>query len=459
MELKGIGIASLFIYITAIIILNVKLKRKMAESMIFGFIILIIISFINESSTAASNFKESISFAMKQEVIFAAMAFTYMSYVMSKTGIISRLVNILNSFIGRISGGSGYVSTIASALFGMVSGSGSGNAAAVGSITIPWMEKTGWSDKDATAIVAGNAGLGIVFPPSSSMFLLLGMPSIAAELSSDQLYLTLINSGIIILIMRIIIIRIFAKRSNIQPLPKEAIPHIKTALKTGWQSLLIFLGVIIPVLITIGPLSKILESYETMGEEGVESVSLIMWIPVLITIIALIEGRKYLPKTIKEWIKFNKNSISQFSETGVLLFFAFASSRILIKLGLEIEVAAVFEYIEQFSPLIVIISIAILITIMVGPFTGTAATTAIGSVAYIALRSIDIPPAVACTVLLIFFSNEGCIPPNSAPIYVSCGISGLKNPSSIFKTLVFYYALPTIIIGILAAGGIIPLIH
>ena len=70
----------------------------------------------------------------------------------------------------------------------MVSGSGSGNASAVGSITIPWMKQSGWSTERATTIVAGNAGLGMIFPPSSSMLLLLGMEAIAAELESNTLY-------------------------------------------------------------------------------------------------------------------------------------------------------------------------------------------------------------------------------------------------------------------------------
>lgn len=99
-----------------------------------------------------------------------------MASIMTQTGIITRLVNILNSILGRFRGGPAYVSACASAMFGMVSGASSANAATVGSITIPWMTESGWPKEVAATMNTGNAGLGICIPPSSSMFLMLGLP-------------------------------------------------------------------------------------------------------------------------------------------------------------------------------------------------------------------------------------------------------------------------------------------
>ena len=95
----------------------------------------------------------------------AIMLFTIMSSIMTQTGIITRLVNILNAILGRLRGGPAYVSACASALFGMVSGASSANAATVGSITIPWMRESGWSKEVAATMNTGNAGLGICIPP------------------------------------------------------------------------------------------------------------------------------------------------------------------------------------------------------------------------------------------------------------------------------------------------------
>ena len=66
-----------------------------------------------------------------------------MAALMEETQIIGRLIDILNSLLGRLKGGPAYISVLASALMGLISGSTAANAATVGSITIPWMMETG----------------------------------------------------------------------------------------------------------------------------------------------------------------------------------------------------------------------------------------------------------------------------------------------------------------------------
>lgn len=164
-------------------------------------------------------------------------------------------------------------------------------------------------------------------------------------------------------------------------------------------------------------------------------------------------------KNSKLWSKLTKESYAQYAQTGVLLFFAFAASIRLTNLCFEEEeVNEIFAILASHSKFVVVLGVALLSTMMVGSFTGTATTTAIGSIAYLALRSIDVEPAVSCSVLLLLLSNEGCIPPNSATIYIACGISGLENPASKFKNLVFTYALPAIIFAMLMALGTVPLL-
>lgn len=456
MNYIGIGIVSLIVYIATILVLNTQFKRKMDECMFWAFCVLLAITLVF-TGQIVEPLSNAIEFAAKQEVIFAALAFSFMAYLMQTTGVINRLVTILNSILGRLRGGAAYVSTIASALFGMISGSGSGNAAAVGSITIPWMKQTGWDEDMSTTIVAGNAGLGIAFPPSSSMFLLLGMPAIAGELTSSQLYLTLLSGALIILAYRLLLMFYYVRKNNIQAIDSSQILPLSKSMALGWTSLLIFIGVLLPIIITSDRVSSYLTAAQSFGEAAMKSISLIVWIPVLIIIITIIEGWKYLPKTGKAWYDFLLKSIPGFATTGVLLFFAFAASRLLINLGLEEEVTGIFSVLSSYSKLIVVIGLSILSLMMVGPFTGTATTTAIGSVGYLALRSIGAAPAVACTVLLIMFSNEGCVPPNSAPVYIASGISGLNDPAKTFKKLILHFALPTVFLAALMALGIIPL--
>lgn len=459
MGLIGIGIISLVVYILTILVLNMGAKRKMAEAMMWSFFLLLIIGSVFGGKNGLELAKEGVTYAAKQEVVYASMAFVFMAYVMDKTGVIGRLVNILNSLLGRLPGGSGYVSTIGSALFGMVSGSGSGNASAVGSITIPWMMQTGWSRERATTIVAGNAGLGMIFPPSSSMLLLMGMESIAAEMTSGELYIGLMGTALMVLAYRLVVVFMYARKDGLKSVPKDQIMPLGRALKENGTSLSIFLGVLIPLMCTMGPIGNAIKAMLNASADGAfKSISIVLWIPILMSLVTVIEGWKYLPHTISGWIEMIRSSVGKYAEVGCLLFFAFAASRVLIKLGLEDEFTAIFAVLGAYSPALVVFVIVLLVSMMVGPFTGTATTTAIGSLSYAAMRSLGVSPVAACVAFLNLVSNEGCIPPNSAPIYIASGISGLDNPGSIFKNLILHYALPIVAVAALIMFGVIPVI-
>lgn len=451
----GIGTLSLIIYIIVVISVNTVLKRPISEAMLAAMVVLLGISAI-AGYNPATMLIQGVATALQQEALFAAMAFVFMAYMMEKTKIVVRLVLILNGLLGKLAGGAGYVSTLASALFGMVSGSGTGNASTVGSITIPWMEETGWNKETATTVVAGNAGLGMVFPPSSSMFLLLGMPAIAAELTSSQLYITVMSTALIVLAYRLLLVFYYVHKYGIKAASSGTRKNLGRTFRENWSSLSLFIGIAVPILLTMGPIANWLEAQPGFGTTGIGSISLLIWIPILTTIVVIITGWKYLPHSAKGWYEFASQAVNKYREIGMMCICAFAASYIFIRLGLEKEVAAVFGVLGSTSPLLVILCIALLTSMMVGPFTGTATTTALGSVAYLALRNVGISPAVACTVFLILVSNEGCIPPNSGPIFIASGISGLDKPSKIYKPLIFHYAIPTVLIAILVATGIIP---
>ena len=122
------------------------------------------------------------------------------------------------------------------------------------------------------------------------------------------------------------------------------------------------------------------------------------------------------------------------------------------------EFLTLFGKLQEVSPLIIILAIAVLVTLLAGPFSATAATTAVGAICYSALVSIGVPPVAACVSFLLLVSNEGCVPPNSAPIFIASGIAGLDNPGSIFKDLFLHYAIPVIVISVLIMLRAFPVI-
>lgn len=456
MQYIGIGIISLIVYIASIMILNVAFKRKMGEAMMWSVFLLVGISVLFGGRSFSETVVDSVSNAVNQEVVYAGLAFVFMAYIMDQTGIIVRLVRILNSLVGRLAGGSGYVATLGCALFGMISGVASASTAAIGSVTIPWMRETGWSKERSATIVAGNGGLGNVFPPSSVMLLVLGIDAVSTELSADQLYVGLMSVGAFVLAYRLFIVFLFAKKDGIKKIPKEQIDPIKQVLKENGFALIILLGVAIPLLLTMGSSGSLVAERLVEVRGSFKSISMIVYIPILITIFTIIEGWKYLPHSLSGWIDLLKGSLGRFSELGALLVFAFVASRLLIKLNLSEEFSAILDVMIGYSPLIIMFAISIIITLMVGPFNATATTTALGGVCYAALRAIGLSPVTSAVVFINLVSNQSCVPPNSAPIYIASGIAEVDEPAKIFKDLFIYFAIPQVLLVMLVMLKIIP---
>lgn len=447
----GLGIWALLTYIFAIILWNSVLKRNIGEAMGIGLICVVLFS----GTSALSLLRDSFIYASKQKTVFAALAFVFMAYIMTETGLVNRLVDILNSLLGRLPGGAGYISTLASALFGLISGSGSGNAASVGSVTIPWMVNSNWPSELAAVVVSGNAGLGVSLPPNSSMFILMGTAIVAEKVSSGSLYLALLGAGLWTLMYRLLLVRYFVYKYDIKPLPDELIKPLNKTLKDGWSSLLIFIGVILPVVLTIGPVSEMLKSNANFGADAVKAISIIVWIPVLISLIAIVEGRKYLPKTFPAWLDFIKKAVDRYTVVGATLFFAFSASYSLNKIGLADDLTTLLSSLNV-SKVIMVILVGVLINLVTGPLTATATVAAIGAVGFSALTQVGLKPAVAAACVLIFASMEGATPPNSAPIYISCGMANV-DPVRTFVPLIKYYVIPVITIGCLIALGFLPI--
>lgn len=447
----GTGFTALVVFILLIIGWTVVFKRSIGEAMIVGFIVTALFG----GSNALNMMWDGIVFGATNQVLFAALAFVFMAYVIDKTGIITLLINILNSLIGRVPGGPAHVDTASSALFGLISGSGSGNSATTGSVTIPWMIKSRWSPELSATICAGNAGLGIALPPSSSMFILLGFAPIAAVVSEGNLYIALLIGGLYQIIYRVFLVLWFVKKNNIKTLKSDEIIPLKKSFVMGWKSLFIFFGILIPLTVTIGPLSELLASNPRIGEEAIGSISLIVWVPILIIAISMVIGYKELPKSFGEWKNFLYGATEKFSVVGVLLLFAFAASENLNQLGLSEDLTAMLATLNMPSSMVIVV-VGALIVLVAGPLSGTATVTAVGLVAFSALVSAGVDPIVAVVAILMFASTEGASPPSSAPIFIASGIAQAE-PGKTFAPLIFYYVIPIYIIGVLIAMGILPL--
>ena len=105
--------------------------------------------------------------------------------LMETGGISLRLVNLASSVVGHIRGGLAMVTILATMIQSEISGSSVADAAAIGKVVIPAMEKRGYPRAFSAAVVSNAASAAILIPPSIPMIIYAWM----AEVSVARLFL------------------------------------------------------------------------------------------------------------------------------------------------------------------------------------------------------------------------------------------------------------------------------
>ena len=150
--------------------------------------------------------------------------FIFLASFLEKSGIANFFIDLANSVAGATVGGPAKVAVIASALWGMISGSSVANTVGSGSVTIPIMKRTGYKPEFAAAVEASASTGGQIMPPimGAAAFLmaeLTGYPYPVIAVSAI-LPAVLYFSGIFLMV------HFEAKKLGLKGLPRESIPNL-----------------------------------------------------------------------------------------------------------------------------------------------------------------------------------------------------------------------------------------
>lgn len=264
------------IMLAVIVVWFALVKRPIYEAILISFIVLLTVT--GKWASVWTYIDKSLSTSL----LYSMTAFVAMSIIMTKTKIIDGCVAIILSVLGRIPGGAGYVSIIASSFMGALSGSGPGNVMATGAITIPAMKKSGFPAELAANVESNASYMGNMIPPSSNIVAALGAFTAlypATNLTTGQFWIVLWGISIWFILQRIITLFGFCIYYKVKPMNKEDLPDFKTSLKANWQGLL--LPVIILVPFVLDYLFKETFFTERLGAQGAKymSSSLLLFIP------------------------------------------------------------------------------------------------------------------------------------------------------------------------------------
>ncbi|MDF2677070.1 MAG: C4-dicarboxylate transporter permease [Bacillota bacterium] len=449
----GMGLSAMIVFILLIIFWSVKVKRNIGEAMFIGMISVSLFG----GKEAPSLLIDGLKYALNYEVLFASLAFVFMSFLLQHSNVLDGLLNILNRMFGKLKGGPAYVNTALSSVLGMLSGGNTPNAATSGSFTAQWLLKSGWSKEAAATLIAGNGGLGAGFPPSSSLFIVLAFPTVVGTVSEGQLYIALFITGIYQVIWRMVYIHYNVRKFNIQPsIQGEASPILEVFRRNG-KSALIFLGAVIPVALTMGPLADFFANRSEIWEKAIDSINILVWIPSLMTFFILLLDYKGIKEKLQTKENFIKELLPHFKSIGGLLLFVFAAANIISKLGLANDIVALLDGL-QLSKLLTVIIICVLIAVVAGPLSSTATLTSVGIVSHAILIYAGVDPLAAAVAILVVASTEGASPPASGALFIGCGLTGAE-PQKIFVPLIVWFVVPITAIAVLVAMGLMPIPH
>lgn len=156
-------------------------------------------------------------------------AFVLFGQMLFLTGGGDAISNFSFALMGKRRGGPAKVAVFSSALFGSLSGSASANVATTGMLTIPMMQKVGYSKPQSGAIEAVSSTGGLVLPPvmAATGFLMaefLGIPyasiALAAAIPALLFYLCVYLQ-----------VDLEAGKNNISAYDVSQLPQLSTAFK------------------------------------------------------------------------------------------------------------------------------------------------------------------------------------------------------------------------------------
>lgn len=270
---------SAFIYLgillAVIVVWFMLLKRPVYEAIFISFVVLLTIT------KTWGSIGDYIDTALSTSLLYSMTAFVAMSVILTKTKIIDSCIAIILSILGRIPGGAGYVSIIASAFMGALSGSGPGNVMATGVITIPAMKKSGFPAELAANVESNASYMGNMIPPSSNIVAALGAYTAlyGDTLSTGKFWIVLWGISLWFILQRILTLFFFCKYYKVKPMAKEDLPSFKESLKVGWQGLLLPVIILLPFILDYAFKDNFFT--DRLGEAGAKqlSSSLLLFIP------------------------------------------------------------------------------------------------------------------------------------------------------------------------------------
>lgn len=364
---------------------------------------------------------------IKSVVLLSIPFFILIGSLMSSGGLAARLVNFVNSMVGYTRSGLGAVTVIACALFGSIGGSCSAAVAAIGSIVVPQMEKSGYPRNYCTALVACSSILGQLIPPSIAgiIYALLTYQSIPACWAA-----TIGPAILTIFIFCILNYFLTRKMPLVVPKPIPTPARIKEFTASTKEA---SLALLLPILL----LGSIYGGIATSTEAACLAVIYVIFIS------------RYVNRETT-WGGVAESIVKSASITGslvIMLFFIMMNTRILVFQQIPQEMAQAILTLSD-NKVVILIAIncfLLLIGMIMDDISGTVLAT---SLLYPVMQELGVHPLHFAAILGVNLGIGNVSPPTAPILFMAGHITGCKLADYLRYALIFiiFGLLPVLIV-------------
>jgi len=135
-------------------------------------------------------------------VLVSVPLFLLMGEIMLRAGLSDRLYRALNVWVGRLPGGLLHTNIMSCGVFSAIAGSSVATAATMGSVALPYFEKSNYPPKLVLGSLAAGGALGNLIPPGIT-FIIYGL---ITETSVGALYLAAIGPSVLVIVLFLAVI-------------------------------------------------------------------------------------------------------------------------------------------------------------------------------------------------------------------------------------------------------------
>lgn len=400
--------------ITVIIILGLLLAFNVpiAVALGFGTFIVVILSGSFEASTLPNRMFN----ALDSFPLLAAPFFILAGKIMEHGGISEKLVKLASSLVGHMKGGLAHVSIITCMFFAALSGSSVATTAAIGSILIPAMVKTGYDRSFATAIQAAGGTTGIIIPPSVPMVLF----AVTGGVSVGDLFLGGIVPGLLVGVSLMLVAYIYSSIKGYLPAVKADRSEI------GRSFIDSILALLMPIIILGGIYGGIFTATEAS---------------VIAVVYGLVIGRFVYKKITFPILKeILLSSVIMVSSLSLIIA---SASFFGLWLTLERIPHSLGEFVGNISlPPILISLIIILLLLIIGTFMEPMSAIIILTPILLPItNTLGIDPVHFGIVMIVTLSIGLITPPIGLNLFVAAKVGEIRYESLIKPTLPFIFIL------------------